>query len=83
MTNVRLALVSAESIVENVIEIPGGNGPEFATEILGLPGNWIVDEFVEAGPGALFDPETGNFYSPEPEQTPEEPLVEAPQEPTP
>lgn len=68
MSNVRLALVSAENIVENVIEIPEGQGPEYASDILGLSGNWVVDAFGAAGPGALFDLETGTFAAPESEE---------------
>lgn len=68
MSNVRIALVSAENIVENVIEIPEGQGPEYAADILGLSGNWVVDEFGAAGPGALFDPETGGFLPPDLEE---------------
>lgn len=71
MSNVRLALIGAENIVENVIEIPAGNGPEFATEILGISGNWVVDPFGGAGPGALFDPESGAFTSPDMPEEPE------------
>jgi hypothetical protein len=65
MSNVRIALVGAENIVENVIEIPEGQGPEYASEILSLSGNWVVDAFGEAGPGALFDQATGRFSPPD------------------
>lgn len=61
MSNVRLALIGPDSIVETVIEAPAGSVPEFAAEVLGLPGNWVVDPFVQAGPGSLYVPETGEF----------------------
>lgn len=73
--NVRLALIGPDGIVETVIEAPAGSGPEFAADVLGLPGIWIVDAFVEAGPGSLYVPETEEFYAldldpPAPEETP-------------
>lgn len=61
--NVRLALVAKDGTVETVIEIPKSEGPEYASKILGLEGNWVVDPFVEAGPGSLFVEETGDFYA--------------------
>lgn len=63
MSNVRLALVGTDGVVETVIEVPAGSGPEFPQEVLGIAGNWVVDAFVEAGPGSLFVSETGEFYA--------------------
>jgi len=65
MTNVRLAHIGHQNIVQNVIEIPAGNGVEFVTETMGLPGNWFLDLFGEAGPGSLFDPVTGSYSAPD------------------
>ncbi|MFC3088531.1 hypothetical protein [Tabrizicola soli] len=61
--NVRLALVGVDGIVETVIEAPAGSGPEFPSEVLGIAGNWVLDPFVQAGPGSLFISETGDFYA--------------------
>ncbi len=69
MSNVRLALIGPENVIETVIEAPAGSGTEFAAEVLGLLGNWVLDPFGEAGPGSLFDWETGVFT---PQDMPEE-----------
>lgn len=63
--NTRLALIGPESICADVIETPAGTGPEYAIEALGLAGVWVIDAFGEAGPGVLFDPETGHFTPPD------------------
>ena len=65
MSNVRLALVNEFGTVETVIEAPAGSDANFPADVLGLPGNWVVDSFVEAGPGSLFDIESGEFAPPD------------------
>lgn len=65
MNNVRLAEIGPDNVCLGVVETPAGTGPEYATEFLGLTGVFVVDEFGEAGPGALFDQATGRFSPPD------------------
>lgn len=79
MSNVRLAKIGDDGVVETVIEAPAGSTAEFASDVLGMPGIWAVDAFAEAGPGSLFVEETGEFYAIDlPEDPPADPEEPAP-----
>lgn len=73
----RLARIE-DGVVVNVIAAPAGVGPEYASDVLQQPGLWVLDPFVQAGVGFLFDQETGAFTDPTPPV--EEPPAEEPTE---
>jgi hypothetical protein len=69
----RLAQIDAGGVVLNVIEAPPGVGPEYATEVLGWDGIWVIDGFTVAGVGLRYDSESCTFSFPEtPEESPAE-----------
>lgn len=61
---VRLALIDENGIVETVIVAPPGSDENFPVDVLGIPGTWVIDSLVKAGPGSTFVEETGEFIQP-------------------
>jgi hypothetical protein len=69
-----------DGVVRNAIVVPNDATPEFALDVLGLPGTWVLAEEGAVGVGFTYDVETGAFAAPimdltepSPEDPPEEP----------
>ena len=81
MDDTRIARISEEGIVENVIAAPPGVDATWPGDVLGLTGTWVLDLSGAAGVGFLFDAETGTFTDPNPPPPIEDPPAEEPTDP--